>query len=1030
MSLGHHGSRARLWASALLFASCSQVFAETEVLLEERFKYFSTGVFERSGSVSAGFSGIRMSGSLRTSNITSPVIDTVGYKRITLTFERSTRSLDAGEAGVAFVSLDGQPFHAVESTRDTTREQVTVELTGEMDRISTVQVRFGIAANGLFESYTVDNVVIAGEPVGTAANSAQLPPTGDFVTFESGHVRPMALSSDGTRLYVVNTPDHRVEIFDVTTPQPRLLESVRVGLEPVALALRNDRELWVVNHLSDSVSVVDVGAMPATVTRTLFTGDEPRDIVFGGKDQQWAFITAAHRGQNVPFDPQLTTPGVGRADVWVFDAADQGVALGGTPLTILNMFGDTLRALAAGPDGETLYAAVFNSGNRSTVMTADILRAPLEKAPPFVAADGVEQPRTGLIVQYDGRHWMDGGDPVSGVAPRAWDDRIRLELPDYDVFKIDASGSLPVVSERISGVGTTLFNMVVNPASGHLYVSNQEALNLTRFEGFGENSTTVRGHFVESRVTVVDGSQVAPRHLNKHIDYSRFLGTEDERARAVAIPLEMAVTADGGALYLAAMGSGKLVRYETDKLEDDQFVPALDDQLKLSQGGATGVVLDEARQRAFVTTRFDNGVSVIDISGARMQEVAHVAMHNPEPAIVQQGRPFLYDTEYTSSRGDSSCAGCHVFGDMDHLSWDLGDPGMMVVDNPNRYNPQIPGIGRNDKFHPMKGPMSTQSFRGLKGNGPMHWRGDRTGVNRDPDETLEEQAFEDFIVAFEGLLGRSEPLTEAEMDAFAKFVLELTYPPNPIAALDNALDARQASALHIYDTVTADFISTCNGCHVLDPLKGHFGTDGGMSIEGPEVDENVKIPHLRNVYQKVGMFATNSMEDRAVEMGPQIRGFGFGRIGGAGTAETFLSTLVFSALSEEQVKKLEELSLAYPSNMNPVVGQQVTVNPTNHHLPTVHDRVQLLIERALVTQPRPECDLVASARLGGSAASWVMNSESQFVPARSGAAALPYTALMTQTIGAGEPVTFTCVPPGNGVRAGLDRNLDGVFDLD
>ena len=34
-----------------------------------------------------------------------------------------------------------------------------------------------------------------------------------------------------------------------------------------------------------------------------------------------AFITTAHRGQNSPIDPQLTTPGVGRADVWVFDAA-------------------------------------------------------------------------------------------------------------------------------------------------------------------------------------------------------------------------------------------------------------------------------------------------------------------------------------------------------------------------------------------------------------------------------------------------------------------------------------------------------------------------------------------------------------------------------------------------------------------------------------------------------------------------------------------------------------------------------------
>src|SRR4030095_5077596 len=34
-----------------------------------------------------------------------------------------------------------------------------------------------------------------------------------FVTFESGHVRPLALSPDGTRLFAVNTPDNRLAIL-------------------------------------------------------------------------------------------------------------------------------------------------------------------------------------------------------------------------------------------------------------------------------------------------------------------------------------------------------------------------------------------------------------------------------------------------------------------------------------------------------------------------------------------------------------------------------------------------------------------------------------------------------------------------------------------------------------------------------------------------------------------------------------------------------------------------------------------------
>lgn len=37
----------------------------------------------------------------------------------------------------------------------------------------------------------------------------------DFTLFESGPVRPLALSPDGRRLFVTNTPDNRLEIFNV-----------------------------------------------------------------------------------------------------------------------------------------------------------------------------------------------------------------------------------------------------------------------------------------------------------------------------------------------------------------------------------------------------------------------------------------------------------------------------------------------------------------------------------------------------------------------------------------------------------------------------------------------------------------------------------------------------------------------------------------------------------------------------------------------------------------------------------------------
>ena len=40
-------------------------------------------------------------------------------------------------------------------------------------------------------------------------------------------------------------------------------QSVQVGLEPVAVAARDNAEVWVVNHLSDSISIVDVASLAA-----------------------------------------------------------------------------------------------------------------------------------------------------------------------------------------------------------------------------------------------------------------------------------------------------------------------------------------------------------------------------------------------------------------------------------------------------------------------------------------------------------------------------------------------------------------------------------------------------------------------------------------------------------------------------------------------------------------------------------------------------------------------------------------------
>src|SRR5262245_41984463 len=111
-----------------------------------------------------------------------------------------------------------------------------------------------------------------------------------FVNWETPHVSPIALTPGGTRLLAVNTPDNRLEIFDVTGPVPVRMNSVPVGLDPVSVRARTDDEAWVINHVSDSISVVDIPT--GRVILTIGAGDEPADVVFAGTPQK-AFVTVS-----------------------------------------------------------------------------------------------------------------------------------------------------------------------------------------------------------------------------------------------------------------------------------------------------------------------------------------------------------------------------------------------------------------------------------------------------------------------------------------------------------------------------------------------------------------------------------------------------------------------------------------------------------------------------------------------------------------------------------------------------------------
>ena len=79
--------------------------------------------------------------------------------------------------------------------------------------------------------------------------------------FMSPHASPIAFSSG--RVFVVNTPSDTVDVIDARSRA--VVRRIEVGVNPVSIAVRPDgKEIWVANHVSDSVSVID--ADPASPT--------------------------------------------------------------------------------------------------------------------------------------------------------------------------------------------------------------------------------------------------------------------------------------------------------------------------------------------------------------------------------------------------------------------------------------------------------------------------------------------------------------------------------------------------------------------------------------------------------------------------------------------------------------------------------------------------------------------------------------------------------------------------------------------
>lgn len=1009
-----------------------------------------------------------------------------------------------------------------------------------------------------------------------------------FMNFETPHVHPIDVNPAGTKLAVVNTAGAHVELYDIDGAGDLThVDAIQVGVDPVTARWRTNTELWVVNQISDTISIIDTTL--GIVTDTLVTykltdgdndgdlegdpnGDEPADVVFGTQSGNPVAVVSCSRTD--------------RLQIW-----DLGTL---TVSDEIYLDGEDPRSMAINTslDPDRVYAAIFESGNSSTLIAG--AEASSTAYPPNTAAlnennhvdhpyffDGPANSLPGIFVinppPNDGSvgansvngSYVAAGKSISvidafnaGIFPPNQSIIVKKDFSDGDKWKDDVgsdwtryiTGDRAAESGRFTGwdlldndiaiqdldagpsaatYATRQMNICmalnVNPVgvnAGRVYMVGTEATNEVRFE------PAITGTFVRVMLSITedDGTPVALVDLNEeHLDaaqggvgmaYSDSSVPQSERNKSIGDPRGVAFSLDGATAYITGMGSNNVVPVNTSTGQRTSIGATIE-----VGHGPTGIVHHPTQNRLYVVNKFGGSVSVINTSSKGGETViATHEFYDPTPDFINEGRVHTYGTHENSGLGQIACASCHIDSRMDRLAWDLGNPlelldefdnptsahikpvlgrdaGLLVepaTENPVDVHNTMQNTANFDDFHPMKGPMTTQTLQDIIGKEPHHWRGDRDGI-------------EQFAGAFVGLQGDDEPLSASKMVEFKAFLSSIHFPPNPFRPMDNTLpggpnatDTATNDTLDMTGFFSApapltpksfsatgtpmetvvpgggnawsgfidyvDFVFDspfrCVDCHTLPigaggthqvngalPFTSGFleippSTLGNahqmmVSVDGTG-QKNIKIPQLRNQIEKEGFFLDQGFVSRA--------GFGLVHDGPVDGLARFLSEPAFQLNTDQKLADQMAFTFAIggadfdqllaltgaPTMPFPpaaedqtghaAVGMQLTISSST---PSVDE--QAMIDDLIALADRGEIDLVVKGVNGSDRRGWYRLDDSNAKTANFFQSDENDTentlAEILAMAGSGTEMTFTAVPEGSGLRMGVDRDEDSVFDF-
>ncbi len=950
--------------------------------------------------------------------------------------------------------------------------------TGDFDRHGPAErlKLLDLYTNGAEERATIAHPTLADIDLPPFAERGDLGPLpapevldGPYINFESPPYHPIAVHEDSGRVIAVNTPNGSLVVFDTTATGLRKVSEIPVGIDPVSAIFipRSDGELALVaNFVSDTVVKVDL--ITGQVVAVMKTPDEPIHLLAKGNGAD-AFVVC-QSGDLVAFDAGAMTQ-TGQVTLScntprgaIFDPVNNVIVVsalhsGANTTTI----GHSIRwrsQAACDPNDPNTCPNTCNGGlcNTSIVVpsfivaafissTADaVFASPYIPWPPETAAPLAAPPVT-LIVPDPGRAldnvWAEVFATLSDGAGAPDPGQVALletewlaatgtnllnaeeilqtlitdltDTEDADLIVIDVSTpSAMAIAKTTGNVGGTLPGMGFNPVTRQIFVSNLQPMNHVLRE------PTINGRFLRHEIvtladtlnpTVVQRHQVAGGSASMEpfspdaatptrataeraalgglpVTDQTAVGTVGDASLTIANPLELVAGADGARVYTVALGNSVVAALDGASGAPLQTLPV--------GAGPRGLAIDNTRGRLYTLNRTDHTISVVSIPDTGMQPLATVSLFNPEPPVIRNGRDFLYNTR-RGALDSFSCASCHIDGRLDHTAWDLGDPHATDLLPAPPIFANLPDLCNTDVAvnHPVKGPMVTQSFQGLDRRKPFHWRGDK------PE-------FTDFNGAFASLLGGSE-IPDADMVAFSEFVMTIAYPPNPFRTRDNGFqnpDAIPGATI---------FANNCQVCHFVQD-------DGAMHCPDQDVDMGFElgalqtqlVPQLRGIHKK---FIADKYNGHGLLHDGQEKSRDNNH-----PLETFVEVF-FPGLIPVQHQLIAFVD-AFSSNVMPVVGMQALALDPND--PALAGDVMTMVNQ--FDQSPSHCDVIVKVRVQGRMHGLVLESIGAAPMFRADDNSLLSLTLLSALASPATPMLFTAVPPGSGVRAGIDQDMDGTPD--